>query len=121
MARALADIERDISALSQKERTELLRKLIDDLDAPGDSNWEAAWLKESERRLGEIESGTAISGGQRNKGCAKAVEVMRLEVHSKRATSFCKRFRSMTRRCQAWVCASSPRSIVARRHCSKPR
>jgi putative addiction module component (TIGR02574 family) len=59
MARALADIERDISALSQEERTELLRKLIDDLDAPGDANSEAAWLKESERRLGEIESGTA--------------------------------------------------------------
>jgi putative addiction module component (TIGR02574 family) len=59
MARALADIERDISALSQKERTELLRKLIDDLDAPGDANSEAAWLKESERRLGEIESGIA--------------------------------------------------------------
>ena len=59
MARALADIERDISALSQKERTELLRKLIDDLDAPSDANSEAAWLKESERRLGEIESGTA--------------------------------------------------------------
>ena len=46
MARALADIERDISALSQKERTELLRKLIGDLDAPGDANSEAAWLKE---------------------------------------------------------------------------
>jgi putative addiction module component (TIGR02574 family) len=59
MARALADIERDISALSQEERTVLLRKLIDDLDAPGDANSEAAWLKESERRLGEIESGTA--------------------------------------------------------------
>ena len=59
MARALADIERDISALSQKERTELLRKLIDDLDAPGDPNSESAWLNESERRLGEIESGTA--------------------------------------------------------------
>ena len=59
MARALADIERDISALSQEERTELLRKLIDDLDAPGDANSEAAWLKESERRLGEIENGTA--------------------------------------------------------------
>ena len=59
MARALADIERDILALSQKERTELLRKLIDNLDAPGDANTEAAWLKESERRLGEIESGTA--------------------------------------------------------------
>ena len=59
MARALADIERDISELSQRERTELLRKLIDDLDASGDTNSEAAWLKESERRLGEIESGTA--------------------------------------------------------------
>ena len=59
MARALADIERDISELSQKERTDLLRKLIDDLDGPGDANSDAAWLKESERRLGEIESGTA--------------------------------------------------------------
>jgi putative addiction module component (TIGR02574 family) len=59
MARALADIERDILELNQKERTELLRRLIDDLDAPGDANSEAAWLKESERRLGEIESGTA--------------------------------------------------------------
>jgi putative addiction module component (TIGR02574 family) len=59
MARALADIERDILELNQKERTELLRKLIDDLDAPGDPNSESAWLNESERRLGEIESGTA--------------------------------------------------------------
>ena len=59
MARVLADIERDILELSQNERTELLRKLIGDLDAPGDANSEAAWLKESERRLGEIESGTA--------------------------------------------------------------
>jgi putative addiction module component (TIGR02574 family) len=59
MARALADIERDILELNQKERTELLRKLIDDLDAPGDPNTESAWLEESERRLGEIESGTA--------------------------------------------------------------
>jgi putative addiction module component (TIGR02574 family) len=59
MARALADIERDILELNQKERAALLRKLIDDLDAPGDPNAEIAWLKESERRLGEIESGTA--------------------------------------------------------------
>jgi putative addiction module component (TIGR02574 family) len=59
MARALADIERDILELNKKERTELLRKLIDDLDALGDPNSESAWLEESERRLGEIESGTA--------------------------------------------------------------
>jgi putative addiction module component (TIGR02574 family) len=59
MARALADIERDILALSEKERIALLWKLIDDLDAPGDANSDADWLKESERRLGEIENGTA--------------------------------------------------------------
>jgi putative addiction module component (TIGR02574 family) len=61
MARALADIERDILELNQKERTELLRKLIDDLDAPGDPDSGSTWLKESERRLGEIESGTATT------------------------------------------------------------
>jgi putative addiction module component (TIGR02574 family) len=59
MARALADIEQDILELSKNERAELLRKLIDDMDAPGDANSEAAWLRESERRLDEIESGTA--------------------------------------------------------------
>lgn len=59
MARALADIEQDILALSEQERVSLLRKLIDDLDAPGDANSEAAWLKESERRLAEIENETA--------------------------------------------------------------
>jgi putative addiction module component (TIGR02574 family) len=59
MARALADIERDILELSEKERLELLQKLIGDLDAPGDTNAEVDWLKESERRLGEIENGTA--------------------------------------------------------------
>jgi len=59
MARALADIERDILELNQTERAELIRKLIDNLDAPSEANTEAAWLKESERRLGEIESGTA--------------------------------------------------------------
>lgn len=59
MARAVSDIERDILELSEKERVELLRKLIGDLDAPSDTNSEADWLKESERRLGEIEHGTA--------------------------------------------------------------
>jgi hypothetical protein len=49
MARSLADIEQDILSLSEKERVELLRKLIDDLDVPGDANSAAAWLKESER------------------------------------------------------------------------
>jgi putative addiction module component (TIGR02574 family) len=59
MARALADIERDILALSEKERASLLRKLIDELDAPRDANSEAAWIHESERRLDEVEHGSA--------------------------------------------------------------
>jgi len=59
MARAFADIEQDIHALSEKERAELLRQLIAGLDAPADAGSEAVWLKESERRLDEIEGGTA--------------------------------------------------------------
>jgi putative addiction module component (TIGR02574 family) len=59
VARALADIEEDISALSDKERAELLGRLIAGLDAGADVGSDAAWLKESERRLAEIEDGTA--------------------------------------------------------------
>ena len=59
MARTLTDIERDIRALSARERARLLKNLISDLDAPADPDAEQAWLEESERRLAEIESGTA--------------------------------------------------------------
>ncbi|HEY4646471.1 MAG TPA: addiction module protein [Steroidobacteraceae bacterium] len=59
MARTLTDIERDIRALSARERARLLKDLISDLDAPADPDAEQAWLEESERRLAEIESGTA--------------------------------------------------------------
>ncbi len=59
MARALAEIERDIRALSARERAQLLKALISDLDAPADPDAAQAWLEESERRLGEIESGAA--------------------------------------------------------------
>ena len=59
MARPLADIERDIRALSTRERAQLLKALISDLDAPADPDAERAWVEESNRRLSEIESGTA--------------------------------------------------------------
>jgi putative addiction module component (TIGR02574 family) len=59
MARALATIEQDIRALSARERAQLLRTLISDLDAPADPGAEQSWVVESERRLAEIESGTA--------------------------------------------------------------
>lgn len=59
MARALSAIEQDIRALSARDRAQLLRTLISDLDAPADSGAEQSWMVESERRLAEIESGTA--------------------------------------------------------------
>jgi putative addiction module component (TIGR02574 family) len=59
MARALAEIERDIRALSARERAQLLKALINDLDAPADPDADRSWVEESERRLAEIESGSA--------------------------------------------------------------
>jgi len=61
MARTLADIERDIRALSEGERARLLKALIRDLDGPADPEADQAWLAESERRLAELDSGSAIT------------------------------------------------------------
>ena len=58
MARALAEIERDVQQLSAADRSLLLKSLIHSLDAPVDPDAETAWLIESERRLDQIESGS---------------------------------------------------------------
>ena len=58
MARAIEDIERDIRALDAEAKRELLRALIDELDAPADPEVERAWLEASQRRLREIVEGT---------------------------------------------------------------
>ena len=54
MARAIADIEKDILALDEDEKRELLRILIAELDTPPDPDVEKAWLKESQRRYREL-------------------------------------------------------------------
>ena len=59
VARAIADIERDISELSAADRTRLLRGLIADLDAPADADVDEAWTREARQRLTEIHAGTA--------------------------------------------------------------
>ncbi len=61
MARALAEIERDIQALSDEQRLALLRTLIAELDGPADAGVDEAWLAEAERRDREIESGAVES------------------------------------------------------------
>ena len=64
MSRAFAEIERDIRALSDDERSRLRKTLINDLDGPADADSDQAWLEESERRLAEIDVGVAdaVSG-----------------------------------------------------------
>jgi putative addiction module component (TIGR02574 family) len=58
MARAVADIEKDIRALTADEKLELLRSLLRELDGPGDANVEKAWLVESQRRYQELLDGS---------------------------------------------------------------
>ncbi len=58
MARAIEDIEDDIRALSAREKRELLRTLVEELDAPADPDVEKAWLEESQRRFRELVEGT---------------------------------------------------------------
>lgn len=57
MARAIEDIERDIRALSADQKRDLLRALIDELDAPPDPEVEKAWLEASQRRFRELVEG----------------------------------------------------------------
>jgi putative addiction module component (TIGR02574 family) len=57
MARAVKDIEREISELSADDKVELIRSLIADLDAPADANVERAWLETSQRRYRELVEG----------------------------------------------------------------
>jgi hypothetical protein len=54
MARGVADIQRDIRALSEEQKVELLRSLIADLDAPSDPDVERAWLETAQRRYREL-------------------------------------------------------------------
>ncbi len=59
MVRNLAEIEREIPALSNAECLRLLKSLIDSLDGPPDSGAEAAWDRVAGQRLDEVETGTA--------------------------------------------------------------
>ncbi len=57
MARALARSQEDIQALSDVEKTALLRTLWEELDGAADPDVDAAWLTEATRRDQEIEDG----------------------------------------------------------------
>ena len=57
MSTAIAEIEAKIRALSLDDKADLIRSLIAELDGPPDTDVEAAWLKEAQRRHREIVEG----------------------------------------------------------------
>jgi putative addiction module component (TIGR02574 family) len=59
MARRLSHIQQEIRELSDSEKETLLRQLWEELDGPGDTDIDAAWLEEIERRAREIDDGAA--------------------------------------------------------------
>ena len=61
MARAVADIEKDILALNNEDKIELLRTLLEELDGPADPGVEQAWLEEVQRRSRELDEGTVTA------------------------------------------------------------
>jgi len=61
MARAIADIEREIRHLARPEQERLLRALLEELDGPIDPDAESAWLVEVQRRSAEFDAGLVKS------------------------------------------------------------
>jgi putative addiction module component (TIGR02574 family) len=57
MARAVAEIEKEIRALEPDDQEHLLRALLEELDGPADPDVERAWLAEAQRRSQELDSG----------------------------------------------------------------
>jgi len=57
MTRLVDEIEAKIRSLKPKEKTELLRSLIAELDGPPDADVERAWLDVAKRRHREIIEG----------------------------------------------------------------
>ncbi len=59
MAHPVEKIEEDIRSLTAAEKTQLLRLLLAELDAPADADVECAWLEEAQRRHRELVEGKA--------------------------------------------------------------
>lgn len=57
MVRILEDIEKDVLAVDFKDKNEILKLLISDLDGETDKNVEKYWLEEVQIRYKELLSG----------------------------------------------------------------
>jgi putative addiction module component (TIGR02574 family) len=61
MSMTFDEIEKEIKALTPKEKAALARSLIEELDSLADEDVEALWLEEAERRYAEYKSGKVFS------------------------------------------------------------
>lgn len=59
MAASREKLFRDALQLEQQHRVELAKLLIDSLDPTTDQDVEEAWLREIDRRVSELDAGTA--------------------------------------------------------------
>jgi putative addiction module component (TIGR02574 family) len=59
MPRDFKDVFRDAADLSEQERATLAGLLIESLDGEPDADVEAAWAAEIQRRVAELDAGTA--------------------------------------------------------------
>jgi putative addiction module component (TIGR02574 family) len=66
MSAQLTRLQKQIQTLSDEDRLELIRSLIEDLDGPAEADVEQAWLDEARRRQQELERGDvhAIPGDE---------------------------------------------------------
>jgi putative addiction module component (TIGR02574 family) len=59
MASSSSQLEAKVLKLPREERARLAERLISSLDEEVDADAEAAWIREGERRLDELNSGKA--------------------------------------------------------------
>lgn len=76
MANAARELESKALKLSRSARARLAQRLISSLDQKANADAESLWLKEAERRLGELKSGK-VAGTPAEKVIKKARSSLR--------------------------------------------
>ena len=76
MSRSALELESRALQLPRRERARLAQRLISSLDPKADGDVEKLWLKEAERRLGELKSGK-VAGIPADKVVRKARSTLR--------------------------------------------
>jgi putative addiction module component (TIGR02574 family) len=76
MSRPARELESKALKLPRRERARLAQRLLSSLDPKADGDVEKLWLREAERRLGELKSGK-VAGIPAEKVVRKARSTLR--------------------------------------------